>query len=80
MKTAMQELLKHFIDEWSRPSDLWNPSKVIDKVESMIEKEKEQIIEAFNNGMEEHWNIFEDTYGNGASFYLNKYKNENRKK
>ena len=49
MKTAMQELLEHLVNEWSSPSDCWNPSKVIDKVESMIEKEKEQIIEAKND-------------------------------
>ena len=41
----MQELLEHLVNEWSSPSDCWNPSKVIDKVESMIEKEKEQIID-----------------------------------
>ena len=45
MKTTMQELLEHLVNEWSSPSDCWNPSKVIDKVESMIEKEKEQIID-----------------------------------
>ena len=45
----MQELLEHLVNEWSSPSDCWNPSKVIDKVESMIEKEKEQIIEAKND-------------------------------
>ena len=43
----MQELLEHLVNEWSSPSDCWNPSKVIDKVESMIEKEKEQIIDAY---------------------------------
>ena len=50
MKTAMQELLEHLVNEWSSPSDCWNPSKVIDKVESMIEKEKEQIVQAFKTG------------------------------
>lgn len=46
----MQELLKHFIDAWSSPSDYWEPSKVIDKIELMIEKEKDQIIDAFDYG------------------------------
>ena len=46
----MQELLEHLVNEWSSPSDCWNPSKVIDKVESMIEKEKEQIIGDYFNG------------------------------
>ena len=44
----MQELLQHFIDAWSSPGDCWNPSKVIDKIESMIEKEKEHFIKAVN--------------------------------
>lgn len=52
MKTAMQELHKHFIDAWSSPGDCWNPGKVIDKIESMIEKEKEQIQKAFSDGQE----------------------------
>lgn len=50
MKTAMQELHKHFIDAWSSPGDCWNPGKVIDKIESMIEKEKKQIVNDFENG------------------------------
>lgn len=48
-QTAMQELLEHLNNEWSSPSDCWNPSKVIDKVESMIEKEKDQIINAYES-------------------------------
>ena len=48
----MQELHKHFIDAWSSPGDCWNPGKVIDKIESMIEKEKEQIQKAFSDGQE----------------------------
>jgi hypothetical protein len=52
MKTAMQELHKHFIDAWSSPGDCWNPGKVIDKIESMIEKEKEQIIQAHIDGFD----------------------------
>jgi hypothetical protein len=50
-QTAMQELLQHFIDCWSSPGDCWNPGKVIDKIESMIEKEKEQIQDACNHGI-----------------------------
>jgi hypothetical protein len=41
MNTPMQELLEHFNNAWSSPGDLWKPSKVIEKVESMVEKEKE---------------------------------------
>jgi hypothetical protein len=75
MKTAMQELLKHFIDEWSSPSDLWNPSKIIDKVESMIEKEKEQIEIAFDLGRDEVTSVF---IIDGEDYY-NKSYNQNKK-
>jgi len=71
----MQELLKHFIDEWSSPSDLWNPSKVIDKVESMIEKEKEQIEIAFDLGRDEVTSVF---IIDGEDYY-NKSYNQNKK-
>ena len=43
MNTPMEELLKHFNDAWSSPSDLWKPSKVIEKIESMVEKERNLI-------------------------------------
>ncbi len=76
MKTAMQELLKHFIDEWSSPSDYWNPSKVIDKVESMIEKEKEQIIKANRQG---RCNDCPIMYSNEeAQEYYNQTYNQNK--
>ena len=50
MKTPVQELIEHFIDAWSSPSDLWKPSKVIEKIESMLEKEKEVIKNAYIEG------------------------------
>lgn len=50
MKTPTQELLEHFINAWSSPSDLWKPSKVIEKIESMVEKERNVIKEAFYAG------------------------------
>lgn len=49
--TAMQELAKHLSDAWSSPGDLWHPDKIIEKVESMFEKEKKQIIEAYSKGL-----------------------------
>jgi len=64
----MQELLKHFIDEWSSPSDLWNPSKVIDK-------EKEQIEIAFDLGRDEVTSVF---IIDGEDYY-NKSYNQNKK-
>ena len=45
MKTPMQELL-----EWIRttlPMDLETPRMIEQKIESMLEKEKEQIIDAY---------------------------------
>lgn len=44
MKTAMQEML-----EWVRrifPMDLDTPRMIEDKIESLLEKEKEQLIQA----------------------------------
>ena len=48
MKTAMQEML-----EWTRktfPMDLDTPRMIENKIESLLEKEKEQIITAFEVG------------------------------
>jgi hypothetical protein len=56
-KTAMQEML-----EWTRktfPMDLDTPRMIEDKIESLLEKEKEQIIDARANGFmssAEGWN------------------------
>lgn len=50
METVIQELIKHFTDAWSSPGDLWNPAKVIEKIESMEEKEKQQLIDFYNEG------------------------------
>ena len=47
MKTTMQELL-----EWVRatlPMDLDTPRLIEEKIESMLEKEKEQIVETSKN-------------------------------
>ena len=48
MKTPLQELIEHFTDAWSSTSDLWKPSKVIAKIETMLEQEKKVIINAAN--------------------------------
>ena len=48
MKTSMQELL-----EWVRatlPMDLDTPQMIEQKIESMLEKEKEQIMDAYMEG------------------------------
>ena len=73
MKTAMQELLEHLVNEWSSPSDCWNPSKVIDKVESMIEKEKEQIQKAFSDGQETPLNHPTLPHYSREEYYIDNY-------
>ena len=48
MKTSMQELL-----EWVRatlPMDLDTPQMIEQKIESLLEKEKEQIMDAYMEG------------------------------
>jgi hypothetical protein len=77
-QTAMQELLQHFIDAWSSPGDCWNPGKVIDKVESMIKKEKEQIIEARIDGITcaAAFQEMPSKYTTGEQYYNQTYKPE----
>ena len=53
MKTPMQELL-----EWIRttlPMDLETPRMIEQKIESMLEKEKEMIESAYDAGQESEW-------------------------
>ena len=53
MKTPMQELL-----EWVRatlPMDLETPRMIEEKIESMLEKEKEVIMDAFLEGKLDGW-------------------------
>ena len=47
MKTPIQELIEHFTDAWSSPSDLWKPSEVIAKIETMLQKEQEFIVDIY---------------------------------
>jgi hypothetical protein len=68
--TAMQELL-----EWTRstlPMDLDTPRMIEAKIESLLEKEKEQIIRAYMSG--EIVEIFElNTTLTGSEYYANNY-------
>lgn len=65
-KTAMQQML-----EWTRktfPMDLDTPRMIEDKIESLLEVEKEQITKAYNSAIpfkfgEEYYN---ETYGSQA--------------
>ena len=58
MKTPIQELIEHFTDAWSSPSDLWKPSKVIEKIESMLEREKQLLKDVYEDGREEEYDFF----------------------
>ena len=75
METVIQELIKHFTDAWSSPGDLWNPAKVIEKIESMEEEERQQLIDAYEAGedngshpnpTESAQSYYDNTYGKGS--------------
>ena len=75
MKTPLQELIEHFTDAWSSPSDLWKPSKVIEKIESMLEKEKQLLKDVYEDGRGEEYEFFvnalkQDTF---EEYYNNKF-------
>lgn len=60
MKTPMQELL-----EWVRatlPMDLDTPRMIEQKIESMLEKEKEVIMNAYIFGIQDEYVIGSQTY------------------
>ena len=59
MKTAMQEAIKEIAELWSSPSDRPNYTQIFKVLESKLEKEKEQIIQAV-----------EDTRGNIVPRYF----------
>ena len=66
MKTPMQELL-----EWVRatlPMDLDTPRLIEQKIESMLEKEKEVIEDAYKSGQTSFWS---DDMGLMGDWYYN---------
>jgi hypothetical protein len=66
MKTSMQELL-----EWVRatlPMDLETPQMIEQKIESMLEKEKEQIMDAW---MDDRFPLDKDWVKQCAEQYYN---------
>ena len=68
MKTPMQELL-----EWIRttlPMDLETPRMIEQKIESMLEKEKEVITSAYNKGKDYYF--YNNTTMPNAEEYYNK--------
>lgn len=51
MKTPIRELLEHFTDAWSSPSDLWKPSEVITKIKTMLVAEEGMIKHSYWEGV-----------------------------
>ena len=74
MKTSMQELL-----EWVRatlPMDLETPQMIEQKIESMLEKEKEQIMDAW---MDDRFPLDKDWVKQCAEQYYNETFNTKEK-
>jgi type 1 glutamine amidotransferase len=75
MKTAMQELHEWAVDKWSDPSRLISLYEVVNKIGEMLQKEKEQIVNAYKEGcfdggfFDEKWDeeraeeYYNETYG-----------------
>jgi len=68
MKTPMQELL-----EWVRatlPMDLETPRLIEQKIQSMLEKEKQQIMDAHSDGaLHTDWDENTDVIENAQDYY-----------
>jgi len=70
MKTAMQEL----IDTFNEYQEIWNlPIYAILEAELMLEKEKEQIIDAYADGLNAH----RTNFCNREEYYTQTY-NQNK--
>lgn len=73
-QTAMQELL-----EWTRrtlPMDLDTPRMIEAKIESLLEKEKEQIRQSYYRGVRDEW---EGAGRDFPDYYNEKYANDTTK-
>jgi hypothetical protein len=71
MKTAMQELI-----EWHRKS-MRSYSETNKMIETLLEKEKEQIIDAHLNGQSDHHFSLESRMAEAEQHYKEKY-NQNK--
>ena len=65
----MQEAIKEIAELWSSPSDRPNYTQIFKVLESKLEKEKEQIIDAYIEGG--NWDELPQPKFNN---YFNKYK------
>ena len=75
MKTAMQELIEYFNErpEYDKTSEGY---ELIEKAKQLLEKEKEQIIEAVNYGnKQDHYDATEFELSN---YYYNETFNQNK--
>ena len=77
MKTPMQELL-----EWVRatlPMDLETPRLIEQKIESMLEKEKQQIMDAHSDGaLHTDWDENTDVIENAQDYYNETFNTKER--
>jgi hypothetical protein len=73
MKTAMQELLKHICNKGVKNY----PLDTLELIEGLLEKEKEQIKDAFNKGMfssSDYFNPANPTLSESLNYYKETYK------
>ncbi len=66
MKTAMQEAIKEIAELWSSPSDTPTYTQIFNVLESKLEKEEKQIIDAIDNGVH---------YSSPEAYYNETFKN-----
>ena len=78
MKTAMQELIEE-MEYCYKDHNIFLKS-TIEKAKKLLEKEKEQIIEAFESGMAEGDGIYSANldYDANSSIYFNQTYNQNK--
>ena len=78
MKTAMQELHEWAVDKWSDPSRLISLYEVVNKIGEMLQKEKDQIVNAYKEGCSDSI-LDESTDEERAEEYYNEtYTNPDR--
>ena len=77
MKTAMQELIRHIQNNATKFS-LMNTYNMLKEIEPYLEKEKEQIIDAYENGVgDENERNLSGKFTNAEEYYNQTY-NQNK--
>ena len=83
MKTAMQELIKHIQNNATKFS-LMNTYNILKEIEPYLEKEKEQIIDAYriasinNSPSDDIQNIRPEYWQVNAEMWYDKHYNQNK--